>query len=1331
MNKRILWVLLAAVLAVICICSICLLSCNNDAPTENKYLLKFKSDGTNYEVIVVGSTSDSAVTLPQEPKKAGYSFAGWYYDDGSWKQPFDPTKKITADTDVYAKWTVSTFTISYELNGGAYVGESNPDEYSVDSDDIVLLPLVRDGYAFDGWFANGNYVERIKKGTTGNLTLSAKWVKGGYTISYTNTKGVENNNPRTYTFGDTATPLADLEKIGYSFDGWYIGDTKYTEIPANTTGNLTLEGRWSLVNYTISYVDPTGTTLDIEGFDLPTSYTIESATIVLNAYYLDGYNFEGWHDADGIQVTAIKKGSHGNIVLYAALEPLSVVQINYNDPFGRPNDNPIYAEYGETLQLLPLKKIDYDFVGWSLNGMDVIESVEVYPNMTLFALWEQKKELADFDYIVDDGYVGYGQEGFVMLLDVIDPAVTELTVPGCVSMVRSGLLRRCTSLQSLTLPFIGESSEASAASSYLSFLFGGSSYEDNATLVPKSLKTLIVEGGSVADYALFGCERLEKLVFSDDVTRIGDSAVGNCTSLKELQAPFIGEKYCEDDDYNGISNRFPDNARPVYIFGGMYKEDQFPKALEKLTITKGYAPEPTYYFDREKATRFYSISRLKNLKEFDYTSVNDYLYDYMFEHMASIEKLTIRGDVKKLGQFFGLGLNCNKYIREANIPDTVTELGDKAFYLFDSLATLSIPNVKKIGAQAFMSCPRLSSVELCNELTSIGDEAFSGCSSLFSITIPKTVTEIGTDAFKDCANLFEVYNLSSLPAEKGSDDLGGLCKNAWEVYTCGTAVSKFQNIDGCVVYDKDGEKLLMKYIGEAAEVDIPDGVTVIYAKAFADCNSITSVTMPETVKIVRDNAFDACSNLVSVKMTDSITSVGKGIFANCKSLTNVRLPSSMEAITERMFENCTKLAGIELPSNVKTICVRAFAGSGITELNFGNVVTVEEAAFEKTKFVQLTLGDKLTTIADNAFNGCPELTTIAFGAKLEKIGKSAFADCSKLIEVVLPDSLTLLDEKAFYQCGALTSAVIGSNVTVINSFAFGLCGALTEVTLHDNIVNIEYEAFFKCKISDLQWPSKLENIGGYAFGYNRLKKVVLPDSVKNVGDLAFAYNDELTELVISEHTETMGSGIATCAYALEKLAVPFVGRVADLLGDVGEPYKLTTLVIHGGSLTRTGTSLSEDGSTFGYPRNNVTYFQNLTSLTLGKGVTSIADGAIFNLPALRTLILPSATYSTELKKLIGQNTSSFEVLGFSSGDVSAEYISGISAGKWVLSPDVTNPGILPAGSQVLYLGNFEQWNALSFANKNSYNVYYYSQDQKLGNQSWRYTFNGIASPEIW
>jgi hypothetical protein len=98
------------------------------------------------------------------------------------------------------------------------------------------------------------------------------------------------------------------------------------------------------------------------------------------------------------------------------------------------------------------------------------------------------------------------------------------------------------------------------------------------------------------------------------------------------------------------------------------------------------------------------------------------------------------------------------------VPDSVTSVGDEAFFQCMALTTVTIPSsVTTCGGDAFAGCTSLTTVTIPNSVTSIGFEAFYECTSLTDVTIGNGVTDIDDFAFEDCTNLTAVYFIGNAP----------------------------------------------------------------------------------------------------------------------------------------------------------------------------------------------------------------------------------------------------------------------------------------------------------------------------------------------------------------------------------------------------------------------------------------------------------------------------------------------------------------------------------------------------------------------------------------
>ena len=339
-------------------------------------------------------------TTLAEPKKIGYTFAGWYENtDFTGKQVTEISKGRTKDVNLYAKWNLIDYIITYNLDGGEN-NNANPVEYNVETQTTTLAEPKKVGYTFDGWYENkdftGDKVSEIKQGTK-NLDLYAKWRLVDYTINY-NLNGGENSksNPVKYNVETGGITLAEAKRVGYTFDGWYenkdfIGD-KVSQIKYGTK-NLDLYAKWNLVDYTINY-NLNGGENDTAN---PKKYNVETQSRVLAVPKKVGYSFGGWYankDFTGKQVTEISKGSTKDVNLYAKWNLIDYI-ITYNLDGGENNNaNPV--EYNVETQATTLaepKKTGYIFDGWyeskDFTGNKVTEIPQgSIGDIKLYAKWE-------------------------------------------------------------------------------------------------------------------------------------------------------------------------------------------------------------------------------------------------------------------------------------------------------------------------------------------------------------------------------------------------------------------------------------------------------------------------------------------------------------------------------------------------------------------------------------------------------------------------------------------------------------------------------------------------------------------------------------------------------------------------------------------------------------------------------------------------------------------------------------------------------------------------------------------------------------------------------
>ncbi len=545
--------------------------------------------------------------------------------------------------------------------------------------------------------------------------------------------------------------------------------------------------------------------------------------------------------------------------------------------------------------------------------------------------------------------------------------------------------------------------------------------------------------------------------------------------------------------------------------------------------------------------------------------------------------------------YYTHSLNINgSPVTDLIIPDSVTSIGNYAFYNCSSLTSVTIPNsVTSIGDYAFNGCSGLTSVTIPNSVTSIGDYAFNYCTGLTSVSIPNSVTSISAYAFFCC------FGLTSVTIPNSVNSIGYYAFNGCSSLTSVNYIGTIAQ--WCNIAFSDLSSNPIRYAhslningSPVTDLIIPDSVTSIGNYAFDGCSSLTSVTIPNSVTSIGNYAFEGCSGLTSITIGSGVTSIGNFAFKNCSSLTSVTIPNSVTSIGHYAFYNCSSMTSITIGNGVISIGDYAFDGcSSLTYFNYiGTIAQWCNIAFSQSYSNPIYYTHSLS------INGSP-VTNLIIPDGVTSIGNYAFYNCSSLTSVTIPNSVTFIGYAAFYHCSGLTSATIGNGVTSIGNYAFDSCSSMTSITIGSGVTSIGNYAFYHCSgLTSVTIPDSVTSIGNYAFNdCSSLTSITIPNSVTTLGSYSFENCSSLTSATIGNGVTFISSFAFTHCSSLT--SVTFGSGVTSI-----------NFSAFSGCLSLTSVTIPNSVTSI----SDFAFYccRSLTSVTIPNSVTSIGDNAFSN-----------------------------------------------------------------------------------------------------------------------
>ena len=499
--------------------------------------------------------------------------------------------------------------------------------------------------------------------------------------------------------------------------------------------------------------------------------------------------------------------------------------------------------------------------------------------------------------------------------------------------------------------------------------------------LPEELDGYTVQ--TVGDNAFSGCLTLTSVEIPESVEKIGDYAFDNCVNLKTVTiedgVETIGREFLKNTAVTEIT--LPESLTSADNALGGAQE------LEKVTFAEGSRSVPTGLLRR------YAVS----------------------DPGSNVSEVILPESVTEIGN--SAFYNCD-FLTEIKLPGELEKIGNNAFYGCDGLGKIEVPGtVTAIENNAFEACANLKSVVLNADGAGadlvLGFSAFEGCVSLTEITIPANVTEVGNFMFEGAVNL------KTVTIEDGVETIG-------REFLKNTAVTEITLPESLTSADNalGGAQELEKVTFAEGSRSVPTGLLRRYAVSDPGSN-VSEVILPESVTEIGNSAFYNCDFLTEIKLPRELERIGNNAFYDCDAITEVVIPATVKQIDESAFYGCGSLREITLNDGLEIIGRRVIGDTQVKSLTIpGTVISMPYALTNAAYLQTVTFAQGMREIPDYAVAKLSPadsnfaIQTIYLPDTADRAGNNSFRDFTGTLHIAKEDSgisFLAIDNELRYQ----------------------------------------------------------------------------------------------------------------------------------------------------------------------------------------------------------------------------------------------------------------------------------------------------------------------------